>query len=147
MARKTKAEDIDASFIINAFRKNDMNIPPQARALGETEENPPEEEAEGNARDMSQEDTEEKPPLRKRRTRSKEEEYLAIFFKDVRIPARIGKTVYIRKEFHERIQRIVRIIGKDEISLFSYIDNVLSHHFEDYEEAIKKTYDTNSSIF
>ena len=63
------------------------------------------------------------------------------------IPARIGKTVYIRKEYHERIQRILRIIAKDKVSLFSYIDNVLTYHFELFGEEIKKLYENNSSIF
>ena len=32
MARKTKASDIDSNFIINAFRRDDMSIPPEARS-------------------------------------------------------------------------------------------------------------------
>ena len=59
----------------------------------------------------------------------------------------MGKTVYIRKEYHERIQLILRVIGKDEVSLFSYIDNVLAHHFDTYQEEIKKRYALNNNIF
>ena len=57
-------------------------------------------------------------------------------------------TVYIRKEYHERIQLILRVIGKDEVSLFSYIDNVLAHHFETYQAEITELYNEhNRSIF
>lgn len=61
--------------------------------------------------------------------------------------ARIGKTVYVRKEYHERIQLILRVIGKDEVSLFSYIDNVLAHHFDMFQEDIKRLYEQNNNIF
>ena len=32
MAKKTRVEDIDSNFIINAFRRDDMTIPPEARS-------------------------------------------------------------------------------------------------------------------
>ncbi|MCX4301997.1 MULTISPECIES: DUF3408 domain-containing protein [Rikenellaceae] len=74
--------------------------------------------------------------------------YRTRFLKEATIPARIGKTVYIRKEYHERIQLILRVIGKDEVSLFSYIDNVLAHHFETYQAEITELYNEhNRSIF
>lgn len=52
------------------------------------------------------------------------------------ITAREGKTVYIRKEYHDRILKIVRVIGGNELSLFSYLDNVLEHHFALFQEEI-----------
>ena len=61
---------------------------------------------------------------------------------------RSGKTVYIRKEFHERITRIVQVIGKNELSLYSYLDNVLEQHFATYQEEISELYKKrNSDIF
>ena len=58
------------------------------------------------------------------------------------------KTVYIRKEFHERITRIVQVIGKNELSLYSYLDNVLEQHFATYQEEISELYKKrNSDIF
>lgn len=73
--------------------------------------------------------------------KARREIYRSLFLKEVAIPARIGKTVYVRKEYHERIQLILRVIGKDEVSLFSYIDNVLAHHFDMFQEDIKKLYE------
>ena len=85
---------------------------------------------------------------RRRKTKNKETDYRSLFLKEAAIPARIGKTVYIRKEYHERIQLILRVIGKDEVSLFSYIDNVLAHHFETYQAEITELYNEhNRSIF
>ena len=151
MAKKTRVEDIDSNFIINSFRRDDMSIPPEARTngveTGKVEKEEDEGEPVGQEADKEEEQKTEEMPTRRRRSKDREQEYLAAFHKEVDIPARIGKTVYIRKEYHERIQRILRIIAKDEVSLFSYIDNVLTYHFEHFGEEIKKLYENNSSIF
>ena len=80
-------------------------------------------------------------------SKARKEIYRSLFFKEAAIPARIGKTVYVRKEYHERIQLILRVIGKDEVSLFSYIYNVLAHHFNTFQEEIKKLYKQNNNLF
>lgn len=66
-----------------------------------------------------------------------------LFVQEVGMTARYGKAVYIRKEFHERIQKIVQIVGANEVTLYSYIDNVLAHHFSTYQEEITKEYDAS----
>ncbi len=74
--------------------------------------------------------------------------YLKAFIRQTYSKARFGKHVPIRQEYHERIQKIVRVIGNDEISIFDYIDNVLSQHFEDFQEEIVKLYnEKNKNIF
>lgn len=72
----------------------------------------------------------------------------ASFIRNAPSNTRSGKTVYIRKEFHERITRIVQVIGKNELSLYSYLDNVLEQHFATYQEEISELYKKrNSDIF
>ena len=127
-----------------------MSIPPEARTNGVESEKQEESEDEspmGKEAGKEEEQKTEEMPTRRRRSKDREQEYLAAFHKEVDIPARIGKTVYIRKEYHERIQRILRIIAKDEVSLFSYVDNVLEEHFKNFENEIRSLYDSNSSIF
>ena len=47
-----------------------------------------------------------------------------------------------------RITRIVQVIGKNELSLYSYLDNVLEQHFATYQEEISELYKKrNSDIF
>lgn len=79
---------------------------------------------------------------RKRRT-DQEELYIQLFIRDSDLSARSGKLIYVRKEYHDRIQRIIQVIGKNELSLFAYIDHVLTYHFEMYEEEIRKLYKKN----
>ncbi len=79
---------------------------------------------------------------------TKKKSYRTRFLKEAAIPARIGKTVYIRKEYHERIQRIANSIGEGKVSLFSYIDNVLTEHFATYQTEISELYNEHDrSIF
>lgn len=69
-----------------------------------------------------------------------ESEYLRLFIHESPVCARLGKTIYLRKEFHERIQRIVQTIGGNRVSLFSYVDNVLEKHFADWQGDIEREY-------
>lgn len=73
----------------------------------------------------------------------KEEEYLERFLHAPRIPVCSGKTAYIRKSYHERIQRIVQVIGKNGLTLSVYVDRVLEQHFREYEEVIRRLYKKN----
>lgn len=83
-----------------------------------------------------------KPVLRERSRTKKtiEVDYDNIFFKKSETNARDGKTVYIRPEFHEKLTRIIQVIGEDKITIYAYLDNLLNHHFEEFAEQITKSY-------
>ena len=66
--------------------------------------------------------------------------YRLRYLKKADTVARRGKLVYVRQEYHDRIRRIARVIGGDDVTLFSYIDNVLAQHFEQYREEIEAAY-------
>jgi hypothetical protein len=67
--------------------------------------------------------------------------YESLFIRESDETARCGKTVYVSEEHHKRISRIVHVIGEGKMSIFSYIDNVLSHHFETFREDIIESYE------
>ena len=58
------------------------------------------------------------------------------FLQATKMQKRGDKSIYIRKEYHERLSRIAQVIGKDKIPLYAYLDNILEHHFELFEKAI-----------
>lgn len=66
--------------------------------------------------------------------------YSKKFLKEATVPARFGKTVYIRKEHHQRIQAFLRTVTDNDVSLFSFIDNVLTEHFENHQSEIQELY-------
>ena len=51
-----------------------------------------------------------------------------------------SKSIYLSPEYHERLTRIVQIIGNDKIPLFAYLNKILEHHFNVYEDAITKEF-------
>lgn len=72
--------------------------------------------------------------------RSSVAEYESIFFRRTDTNARDGKTVYIRPEFHDKLSRIVQVIGEDKLSIYAYLDNLLDYHFKEFGEQITKSY-------
>lgn len=68
-------------------------------------------------------------------TKSKEN-YVETFLKETPTRARDGKTVYIRPEFHEKLTRIVQVIGEDKVSIYAYLDNLLNNHFDEFSQTI-----------
>ncbi len=82
-------------------------------------------------------------PAQKISAKGAGEGYVDRFLKTSPMSTRSGKLVSIRMSYHKSIMKIIRVIGNDEVSIFSYIDNVLSQHFEEYEDEIEKLYETN----
>lgn len=76
----------------------------------------------------------------KRRKAKQAADYDTTFFKGMDIPARYGKPVYVRREYHERIGKISMMLTGGKVSLSAYIDNVLAQHFEQYREEIEAAY-------
>ncbi|HYQ57618.1 MAG TPA: DUF3408 domain-containing protein [Draconibacterium sp.] len=88
--------------------------------------------------------TKEKKPTTVAERKQKNQTYDELFLCDSKTKARFGKNVPIRQEYHKRIQQITRVIGKDEISIYNYIDNVLTHHFDEFQAEIVKRYNENN---
>lgn len=135
MARE-KIEADEVSFVQqvgNRERPLKASIPEQA----ETSKAPlPEEPEPEKEQDTSREE-------RKRR-RGKAQDYKSLFLKEVAGgKARVNKVVYIRKEHHDRILKVVQIIGKNEVSLFSFLDNVLEYHFATFQGELSELYENS----
>ncbi|GHT60383.1 hypothetical protein FACS189451_00320 [Bacteroidia bacterium] len=70
-------------------------------------------------------------------------DYKFLFVKETASKTRNGKVVYIRKEHHDRILKVVQVIGKNEVSLFSFLDNVLEHHFSTFQGELSELYENS----
>ncbi|WP_373804061.1 MULTISPECIES: DUF3408 domain-containing protein [Bacteroidales] len=148
MAKKKEVNlsDFDASFVISSFKNKERRNNPSAAPKALLPESPTPVETEEEKQELSApaEHTREEG---KRRC-GKLPDYEQLFIQEAGITARTGKSVYIRKEHHEKITKIVQVIGRNQVSLFSYIDNVLSHHFATYQEEITALYNEhNEGIF
>ena len=137
-------DEIDESFIISAVKKDKSSIPnnPERLLTPSTA---------GQSETVIEEKTAVSPEATKEENKRKRktQDYENLFIHESNVTARLGKTVYIRKEHHDRILKIVQVIGGNEMSLFSYIDNVLVHHFDNFQEDISQAYKgrVSSDIF
>ncbi|MDH6355849.1 hypothetical protein M2132_002199 [Dysgonomonas sp. PH5-45] len=154
MAKKKEdvnLNEIDASFVISSFKNKERRNNPSSipRALVPEYEKKQEQNTEPEETIQPVATVQEETPREEtKRKRGKSPDYESLFIQEVGITARTGKSVYIRKEHHEKIMKIVQVIGKNQVSLFSYIDNVLTQHFATYQDEITELYNKNNgSIF
>ena len=114
MNKKEIGDGLDASFIISQAKSRNRPLHPY------TAEKAEEADASSDESPVSA-----APREDARRRKGRGHDYETLFIRNAPSNTRSGKTVYIRREFHERITRIVQVIGKNEVSLYSYLDNVL----------------------
>ena len=124
-------EELMMSLMVDGVKREGFQLPlePPIEAT-ENEENKPKEVPRN------------KPAVKEksRTKRTNETDYESIFFKKPDTNARDGKTVYIRPDFHEKMSRIVQVIGEDKLTIYGYLDNLLDYHFQEFGEQIIKSF-------
>jgi len=124
-------EELMMNLMVDGVKKEGLQFPPE----------PPAEEPEKE--DIKLKELAQEKPAVKEKSRTKranEADYESIFFKKPDTNARDGKTVYIRPDFHEKLSRIVQVIGEDKITIYAYLDNLLDYHFQEFGEQITKNF-------
>lgn len=124
-------EELMMSLMVDGVKKEGLQLPlERPTEATEKEENKPKEVPPN------------KPAVKEksRAKRTNETDYESIFFKKPDTNARDGKTVYIRPDFHEKMSRIVQVIGEDKLSIYGYLDNLLDYHFQEFGEQIIKSF-------
>lgn len=119
-------EELMMNLMVDGIKKDGIQLPPEPIEEPEKE-------------NVKQEELSSLKPVQKERNRTKKNldgSYGDHFLKTHSMTKRADKSIYIRQEYHERLSRIVQVIGKDEIPLYAYLDNILEHHFEMFEKAI-----------
>lgn len=107
-------------------------------------------EAVNNDKNTSQsiEAKENKPKEKIRVSAPKKRNYEEVFLTNRYPSGRSGKVVYIRPEYHERLLRIVQLTREEKTTLYSYIDNILEQHFNDFGSEIQEFFnERNKPIF
>src|SRR3954463_7059045 len=123
-------EELMMNLMVDGVKKDGLQLPP------EPAEEPQKEEFKPN--ELPKDKTVVKDKTRPKKVN--ELDYESIFFKRPGTNARDGKTVYIRPDFHEKLSRIVQVIGQDKITIYAYLDNLLDYHFQEFGEQITKSF-------
>ncbi|CAA9197679.1 DUF3408 domain-containing protein [Flavobacterium sp. NPDC079362] len=109
--------DIDEELILNIMSGNNSSVVSGTNPQPETPK-------------------ESKQKERARSGQSKKLNYEEVFLVNRFPSGRSGKVVYIRPEYHERLLRIVQLTSEEKTTLYSYIDNILEHHFSEFGDDI-----------
>ena len=81
----------------------------------------------------------EKPTPRKRR--NSPGDYRETYFRKVELTDR--QPLYVSRTTHEKLMRIVSVIGGRKVTVSSYVENILLRHFEQYQDEINTLYENN----
>lgn len=169
MAKKTKAEEEYADLVIQSLVQEDYSVSKPAENAA-TPNEPQDMKDNGNAQEIHGMKVDEKstnteknmeittpqvPQSKKNKAKAvaanKEyivkRDYEESFVRESGMTARKGKQVCIRSNFHDRIMKLIQVIGKNEVTIASYIDNVLASHFEDYQEDIAESFGKHIKTF
>lgn len=122
-------EEFLMNLMVGGVQKDGLSVPQQGNNL-ELDQ------------DESKKGRDEKQTISREKGKRKtaDADYESIFLKRSETNARDGKTVYIRPEFHEKLSRIVHVIGQDKITIYAYMNNLLEHHFSEFGDKIIKSF-------
>ena len=77
-----------------------------------------------------------RPSSKAKETENLSANYQTRFLKEPNVRAKEGKLVYVSQKHHECIKYIAGIIGKNEVSIYGVIDNIIAEHLEHYRAEI-----------
>jgi hypothetical protein len=131
--KEKQRRDVDEKHIM-AMIAQGVRKPGQLETGDENDKEAPE--------NTVQDPIEEKPAIREKNRSKKASDttYGDRFLSSHSLERRGEKCIYIRTEYHERLSRIVQVIGEDKIPLYAYLDNILEHHFDLFEKAITEDF-------
>lgn len=126
-SRKADTEGIDEALLLASIkqRKRDGGIQP-------TSEMPTPIVRQGEVTPVAE--TSKESPRRKKQN----EDYGSTYLQRNEIKTR--QCVYISREVHNKVSKIVNVIADKEITVGGYIDSVLALHFEQHRNAINEMY-------
>ena len=81
----------------------------------------------------------EKPTPRRRKGGTGD--YRETYFQKVELADR--QPLYGSRTTHEKLMRIVTVIGGRKVTVSSYVENILLRHFEQYQDEINALYESN----
>jgi hypothetical protein len=115
-----KKPDVDEDYLMNIISGDESVTPPPSN----------------NNQKEAPKEIKAKHKEKVRNSSSKKADYEETFLVNRFPSGRNGKVVYIRPEYHERLLRIVQLTREEKTTLYSYIDNILEHHFKEFGDDI-----------
>ena len=129
VSRKINTDAIDENLLIASIGKSKIGTTTASILDGASQsqvKDTEEKEEVGRKTDKS--------PISRKPPKASSESYDSAFFKRNEIKTR--QCVYISREIHRKISRIVSVLAKHELTVGGYIDLILERHLEENQEEI-----------
>lgn len=82
----------------------------------------------------------EEKPIREttRRKKSTPADYRETYFQKMELPDR--QPIYVSRSTHEKLMKIVMVIGERKATVSSYVETIILNHFDQYQDEINELY-------
>lgn len=107
----------------------------------ETPDNPDDKPQTASKEEIKAEPKEEKPVKEPaRRKKNAPGDYRETYFMRVDLTDR--QPLYVSRATHEKLMKIVTVIGGHKATVSSYVENILLRHFDQYQDEINELYES-----
>ena len=129
MAKRQEIE-VPSRSIIDDMRPD---VPPEDTSQGRKEDT----EAVGG--DALQQETVQMQDAPRRKPKAEEDAYLESFIETPTLAmiARNGKLAYLTPRNHQRIQKVISVIGHNQVNIATYLNRIVCDHFDRNDAVIK----------
>ncbi len=134
VSRKINTDAIDESLLIASVGKSKMGTTTASILNGTSQNKEKDTEEKDDSEQKNPRLQADKPTTPRKPSKASSGSYDAAFFKRNEIKTR--QCVYISREIHKRISRIVSVLAKHELTVGGYIDLILERHLEENREEI-----------
>src|SRR5574344_25219 len=73
-----------------------------------------------------------------RRKKSTPADYRETYFQKMELPDR--QPIYVSRSTHEKLMKIVMVIGERKATVSSYVETIILNHFDQYQDEIDELY-------
>lgn len=79
-------------------------------------------------------------PIREttRKKKTTPADYRETYFQKMELPDR--QPIYVSRSTHEKLMKIVMVIGERKATVSSYVETIILHHFDQYQDEINELY-------
>lgn len=146
MAKVNKKIEVDEDFmkeIISQGLPSKREIIPEAESKKpEMQEIPTEPEVVQVAAVETARQPEAKPIKETtRRKKNSPADYRETYFQKMELPDR--QPIYVSRSTHEKLMKIVMVIGERKATVSSYVETIILHHFDQHQDEINELYKQN----
>lgn len=140
MAKVNKKVEVDEDFmkeIISQGLPSKREVPPKTEP--EMQVVPTEPEAVQVAAVETARQPEAKPVKdTTRRKKNSPADYRETYFQKMELPDR--QPIYVSRSTHEKLMKIVMVIGERKATVSSYVETIILHHFDQHQDEINELY-------